>query len=93
MQYRYGEGQFYSWHNDAGLQTQYSPVSIGNTDGLGQDFLNENTEMVRNVICPQLSDYEGGNLQLLDEAGKSYIAPRQRGTMIYLIRTMHRVQS
>ena len=98
MQYtRYGEGQFYSWHNDAGLQTQYKPVSIGNrTDGLGQDFLNENTEMVRKLsFVLQLSDpddYEGGNLQLLDEAGKSYIAPRQRGTMILFdSRTMHRV--
>tara|TARA_B100000085_G_scaffold23244_1_gene19542 strand:- start:1554 stop:2111 length:558 start_codon:yes stop_codon:yes gene_type:complete len=40
MQYtRYGEGQFYGWHNDAGLAGQYKPVSVGNrTDGLGQDF-------------------------------------------------------
>ena len=72
-------------------------VSIGNrTDGLKQDFLNENTEMVRKLsFVLQLSDpddYEGGNLQLLDEAGKSYIAPRQRGTMILFdSRTMHRV--
>jgi len=36
MQYtRYGEGQFYGWHNDAGLATQYKPVSVGNrSDGL-----------------------------------------------------------
>jgi predicted 2-oxoglutarate/Fe(II)-dependent dioxygenase YbiX len=40
MQYtRYQEGQFYNWHNDAGLQTQYKPVSAGNRqDGLAQDF-------------------------------------------------------
>ena len=25
MHTRYGEGQFYLWHNDAGLQTQYNP--------------------------------------------------------------------
>ena len=25
---RYGEGQFYGWHNDAGLATQYKPVSV-----------------------------------------------------------------
>jgi predicted 2-oxoglutarate/Fe(II)-dependent dioxygenase YbiX len=37
-------------------------------------------------------DYEGGNLQLLDEAGNSYIAPRKRGTVILFdSRTQHRV--
>ena len=37
--------------------------------------------------------YEGGNLQLLSEDGKSYIAPRQRGTIILFdSRTQHRVQ-
>ena len=88
MQYtRYQEGQFYGWHNDAGLATQYKPVTVGNrADGLGQDFVNENIEQVRKLsFVMQLSDpddYEGGNLQLLDEAGNSYIAPRQRGTVI-----------
>ena len=50
------------------------------------DFLRENTEYVRKLsFVLQLSDpddYEGGNLQLLNEEGKSYIAPRQRGTVI-----------
>ena len=27
---KYSEGQFYGWHNDAGLATQYKPVSVGN---------------------------------------------------------------
>ena len=73
MQYtRYQEGQFYGWHNDAGLATQYKPVSVGNRmEGLGQDFVNENIEMVRKLsFAMQLSDpddYEGGNVQLLDE--------------------------
>lgn len=95
---RYGEGQFYGWHNDAGLSNQYKPVSVGNrAEGLGQDFLNENIEMVRKLsFVVQLSDpddYEGGNLQLLDEAGQSYIAPRKRGTVILFdSRTQHRVQ-
>ena len=98
MQYtRYQEGQFYGWHNDAGLATQYKPVSVGNrAEGLGQDFLNENVEMVRKLsFAMQLSDpddYEGGNVQLLDEAGKSYICPRKRGTIILFdSRTQHRV--
>ncbi len=98
MQYtRYGEGQFYGWHNDAGLANQYKPVSVGNrAEGLGQDFVNENIEMVRKLsFSLQLSDpddYEGGNVQLLDETGKSYIVPRQRGTMVLFdSRTQHRV--
>ena len=49
-------------------------LAVGNrADGLGQDFVNENIEMVRKLsFAMQLSDpddYEGGNVQLLDEAG------------------------
>ena len=93
----YSEGEFYGWHNDAGLATQYKPVSVGNrAEGLAQDYLNENIELVRKLsFVVQLSsedDYEGGNLQLLDEAGQSYIAPRKRGTVILFdSRTQHRV--
>ena len=100
MQYtRYEEGQFYSWHNDAGLPTHYKPQSVGNR-GNGQeniqDFINENCEQVRKLsFVLQLSDpddYEGGNLQLLDENGNPYVAPRKRGTVILFdSRTMHRV--
>ena len=90
LQYtRYEEGQFYGWHNDAGLATQYKPQSVGNR-GNGQenvnDFINENCEMVRKLsFSIQLSapdDYEGGNVQLLDEAGNNYIAPRKRGCIV-----------
>ena len=47
----------YGWHNDAGLATQYKPVAVGNRmEGLGQDFVNENTEMVRKLsFAMQLS--------------------------------------
>ena len=94
---QYGEGQFYGWHNDAGLSSQYKPVSIGNySEGRANDFLNESLELVRKLsFVVQLSnhdDYEGGNLQLLDEAGRSYFAPRKRGTVILFdSRTQHRV--
>ena len=98
MQYtQYGPGQFYSWHNDAGLSCHYKPVTVGNrVEGRAQDFVEENTELVRKLsFVLQLSDpddYEGGNLQLLDEAGKSYFAPRQRGTVVLFdSRTQHRV--
>jgi len=100
LQYtRYEEGQFYGWHNDAGISTQYKPVSIGNR-GNGQenfqDFVNENCEKVRKLsFSLQLShpdDYEGGNVQFLDESGNKYISPRQRGTIVLFdSRTQHRV--
>ena len=100
LQYtRYREGEFYGWHNDAGLATHYKPVSVGNR-GNGQDnvndFINENCEMVRKLsFSIQLSDpddYEGGNVQLLDEAGNNYIAPRKRGCIVLFdSRTQHRV--
>ena len=100
MQYtRYQTGQYYKWHTDSGLATHYKPVSEGNR-GSGearmQDFVNENCEMVRKLsFAMQLSDpndYEGGNVQLLDESGKSYIMPRQRGCIcLFDSRTQHRV--
>ena len=53
-------------------------MSIGNrTDGLHHDFVNENIELVSKLsFSIQLSDpddYEGGNLQLLDEGGSNYL--------------------
>ena len=100
MQYtRYEEGQFYGWHNDAGLATQYKPQAVGNR-GNGQetvnDWVNANCELVRKLsFVVQLSDpddYEGGNTQLLDESGNNYFIPRQRGTIaLFDSRTSHRV--
>ena len=63
---------------------------------MGQDFVNENIEMVRKLsFALQLSapdEYEGGNVQFLDEAGQMYFAPRQRGcVMLFDSRTQHRV--
>lgn len=101
MQYTvYGPGEYYGWHSDQGLSTYYKPVSTGNRgtgEQIFQDFANQNCERVRKLsFSLLLSDpdtYEGGNLQLLDETGKSYIAPRQRGTIILFdSRTQHRVQ-
>jgi PKHD-type hydroxylase len=101
MQYTvYGEGEYYGWHNDQGLASYYKPVSQGNRGHgaeLFQDFVNHNCEQVRKLsFSLLLSDpdtYDGGNLQLLSEDGKSYIAPRQRGTIILFdSRTSHRVQ-
>ena len=98
MQYtEYGEGEFYTWHNDAGISCHYKPVSVGNHhEGRQQDFIQESLELVRKLsFVVQLSDpedYEGGNLQLIAEDGKSYFAPRKKGTVIVFdSRTSHRV--
>lgn len=98
MQYtQYGVGEFYGWHNDAGLAGHYKPVSVGNHhEGRQQDFVNENLELVRKLsFIVQLSnpdEYEGGNVQLLSECGHSYFVPRERGTVIVFdSRTSHRV--
>ena len=94
---QYDVGQFYGWHNDAGLANQYRPESLGSTaEGRGKDYLAEKGEMVRKLsFAMQLSnpdDYEGGNVQLIDEKGDKYVAPRQRGSiMLFDSRTMHRV--
>ena len=103
LQYtKYGEGQYYNWHNDAGVAQYYKP-SFNKSSGESTndehnhlDFLRRNSEMVRKLsFSLQLShpdDYEGGNVELINEAGKNYIAPRQRGAMILFdSRTQHRV--
>lgn len=95
----YGEGEYYGWHSDHSLPSFYKPVSSGNRGNgaeLAQDFLNANCEKVRklsfSLLLSDPDSYEGGNLQLLDDAGKSYFAPRKRGTIILFdSRTQHRV--
>ena len=94
---QYSMGEFYGWHNDAGIANQYKPQSVGNNGlDIASDFINEKCELIRKLsIVIQLSDsddYTGGNLQLLDESGKSYFAPRKKGTVIVFdSRTQHRV--
>ena len=103
MQYtRYEKGEYYNWHNDSGLATHFKPEfkviggeSINNQDA-HSDYLNQKTEYVRKLsFTLQLSspdDYEGGNVELIDESNQNYIAPRQRGTIILFdSRTQHRV--
>lgn len=102
MQYTiYGEGEHYTWHTDADLAGSYKPQAIGNSPGFPQplvdDFIMKNNEYIRKLsFSIQLSDpddYEGGQFQLLDENNRSYIAPRERGTIILFdSRTKHRVR-
>lgn len=94
----YNEGDFYDWHNDAGIQNLYTPTSIGSKGvEMAQDFINQNCELVRKLsFSLQLSDpedYDGGQVQLLDEEGKSYIIPKRKGTLVFFdSRTPHRVR-
>jgi PKHD-type hydroxylase len=94
----YDAGDYYHWHNDAGLSLCRKPTSVGNSDiqNVADDFIHKNCESIRKLsIVVQLSDpdeYEGGNLQIMDERGKSYIAPRTKGTIIIFdSRSQHRV--
>ena len=73
----YNEGDGQTWHVDAKPQ--------------------EGDEDVRKIsFTVQLSDvddYEGGNVQCLDEGGKIYNFPRQRGTVaLFDSSTRHRVE-
>lgn len=104
MQYTvYGEGEYYTWHSDADMDSAYKPQAINNiAQGYNQqalldDFVMKNVETMRKLsFSIQLSDpdeYEGGQFQLLDERNKSYIAPREKGTIILFdSRTKHRVR-
>lgn len=89
---RYEEGQFYKWHIDAGIGTYYKPDPND-----PNDHVNKSSEMIRKIsFAMQLSDpdeYEGGDVQLMDEGGKTYFVPRQRGTVVLFdSRTPHRVR-
>lgn len=93
----YSEGEYYKWHNDSGLAEHYKPQGQ-NADAAQHtvDYLNTKTERIRKLsVVLQLSnpeDYKGGNLQIIDGTGKSYIAPRQRGAVVVFdSRSMHRV--
>jgi PKHD-type hydroxylase len=93
----YEKGHFYEWHTDSSLPTHYKPVTSGNNqETLVQDFLNLQTEYVRKLtFVLQLSDpndYEGGELQIKDDVGQIYTAPKDQGTMILFdSRSLHRV--
>lgn len=93
---QYNIGEYYKWHSDGDISSCYHPQDFAKVNR-SQDFLIQNGEFVRKLsFVLQLSDpdsYEGGNLQIMSETGKSYIAPRQKGTIIFFdSRSKHRVQ-
>ena len=93
---RYEEGEYYGWHIDSGLSTHYQPLSKDDDKSKSIDFTYTNIESVRKLsFAVQLSDpddYEGGNVQFMNEKQQSYFAPRTKGTiMLFDSRTPHRV--
>lgn len=99
LQYtRYTEGEFYNWHTDSGIDIAYKPQNITRSCiNDPQDFINTSVEYVRKLsFTLQLSnfdEYTGGEVQFLDNFGKSYFMPKQRGTIIFFdSRTPHRVK-
>ena len=95
---QYGPGQFYNWHQDADIDSFYKPQLIPSSGkNMSQDQVALNGECIRKLsFALQLSDpddYTGGEVQFLDNSGKTYFAPKQRGTiMVFDSRTKHRVR-
>ena len=74
----YNEGDSQTWHNDS------KPLLEGEDSIRKLSFT---------VQLSDVNDYEGGNVQFLDENGRQYFMPRSRGTVsIFDSRTQHRVQ-
>jgi PKHD-type hydroxylase len=99
---QYEEGQFYNWHIDAGLDTCYKPQIVSFGGYTSQGFILPDKTVVDNEKVRKLSfslqlseptEYTGGEVQFLDNSGKTFFAPKQRGTLIIFdSRTHHRVR-
>lgn len=95
---RYDVGDFYNWHTDASIGISYKPKANDNLDhqSVVDDFVTTSCEKIRKLsFILQLSDaedYEGGNVQFLDDNRKTFFAPRKKGSIILFdSRTQHRV--
>lgn len=94
----YGPGQFYNWHSDSDIDIFYKPDKlIASGENFGEQEKILSGEYVRKLsFTVQLSDpedYTGGEVQFLDNGGKTFFAPKQRGTIItFDSRVKHRVR-
>lgn len=82
LQYtKYSDGQYYHWHRDDGVPSLYTP-----TGDPKEDFVGQNSRQVRKLsVTVQLSsweDYTGGEVQFIGDNGKSFFAPKEKGTVI-----------
>jgi PKHD-type hydroxylase len=83
---------FYKWHSDSDVSSLYLPS--GNKE---IDTLKTSSESIRKLsISVQLSDpsdYEGGELQIMDASSKVYTVPKEKGTVVVFdSRSVHRVR-
>ena len=101
----YSSGSHYFWHTDHGISKSLQVYTTGqsnqDSNTINPDYINQRICMEHEVcrklsISLQLSDedeYEGGELQFLDESDKIYTAPKKKGTVIIFdSRTRHRVR-
>ena len=93
LQYTYYDNSnFYKWHSDSDVSSLYLPS--GNKE---IDTLKTSSEFIRKLsISVQLSDpsdYEGGELQIMDSSSKVYTVPKEKGTVVVFdSRSVHRVR-
>jgi len=99
LQYtQYSVGEFYDWHIDSGLDTCYRPsVYMNSISSYSNENLILQGEYIRKLsFSLQLSgpeDYDGGELQLIDNNNDLFYAPKEKGTLIFFdSRTKHRVR-
>ena len=74
----YNEGEGQTWHVDA------KPL---------ENDEEESRKISFTVQLSEYDEYEGGNVQFMDEGGRRYFMPRNRGCIsLYDSNTLHRVQ-
>ena len=70
LQYtRYSKDMYYNWHIDAGLTERSDDKPF-------------TRKLSFSLQLSDHDDYEGGNVVLINEHGKKYVTPRQKGTIV-----------
>jgi PKHD-type hydroxylase len=93
MQYtRYGPGETYGWHTDHGLPDLDTKEEPNSQQGLIVDTTNYQRKLSFSLQLSGPDDYEGGNLQMIDNSDNLFVSPRTKGALIIFdSRTKHRV--
>ena len=88
----YNDLNYYKWHCDSMISDCHRPTS-----NYEENFVRTSSEHIRKLtVSVQLSDeteYEGGELQIIDESNNLYTAPKEKGSVIIFdSRSRHRVR-
>lgn len=95
---KYNKGDFYAWHSDTLIDYSYKPkYTRTETESIAEDKFNLLGESSRKLsFVMQLTDeseYEGGEVQVMDSTGELYSVPKERGAVIIFdSRLTHRVR-